>query len=243
MAVVCFVSDLHLFARRSSAASHYDDLLAAASQADRLVLGGDIFDFRWSTLANRELTASAALDWLRDLHEALPSTEIHYLLGNHDHVEPLVESLPSLCRLHPRLSWQTYYLRIGSAVFLHGDVADRPMTTERFERRRSRSLHHGRRRRGRLSNTAYAALLQTRTHQIVPRVVYPNRVAARRILTYLDRIGQRDGVREVFFGHTHRPIDAFGYRGVTFHNPGATIGQAPLVVLRTEIDDTSIAAG
>ena len=243
MRSVCFVSDLHLFARRSTAAAHYDHLVQTAAGCDLLVLGGDIFDYRWSTLASRQATTDAALDWLDRLLDDLPGTELRYLLGNHDHVQPLVDALPGFALVRPRLRWHEYYLRIGPAMFLHGDVADRPLrkesSREHFERRRSRSLHHGRRRRGRMSNAAYAALLQTRTQHVVPRVVYPKRVAARRILKYLDLIGQRDGVTELFFGHTHRPIDAFRYQGVTFHNPGAPIGAAPLVALRTEVETSA----
>ena len=248
MQTVCFVSDLHKFAARSDADAVEPELRRVVARSDRCVLGGDIFDFRWSTLANRQATADAALDWLDRLLADAPETEVRYLLGNHDHVTPLVDALPKFCRLRPRMHWHMYYLRVGPAVFLHGDVADRPLhqsrlSREQFERRRGRSLHHGRRRRGRLSNAAYAALLQTRTQHVVPRVVYPTAATAGRILSYLDQVGQRDGVQEVFFGHTHRAVDGFERDGVRFHNAGAPIGREPLIILQTEVpDDAAIAA-
>ena len=238
MQTVCFASDLHLFARRSSAPAHYGRLVEHAAACDRLVLGGDIFDFRWSTLASRQRTVDAALDWLQQLLADLPTTQVHYLLGNHDHVQALLDELPRFETQHPRFDWHQYYLRIGHAVFLHGDVADRPMTPQRFERRRLRSLYHGRRRRGRLSNAAYQAMLTTRVHNAIPLVIHPRRTVARRILHYLSLVGQREGVQEVFFGHTHRPVDGYVFRGVTFHNGGAPIGTAPLVLLQTEVDET-----
>ena len=243
MSRVCFVSDLHLFADRSRAAEQHGDLLAAARAADTLVLGGDIFDFRWSTHPSPQATADAAIAWLDRLHADLPTQRIRYLLGNHDHAQPLIDALPGFCAAHPRLDWHGSFLRLGQTVFLHGDVADRPMTPETFERRRSRSLHHGRRRRGPLSRAAYRAMLRTRMHEAVPRVVYPRRVAARRILHYLDQIGQRHGVRDVYYGHTHRAIEGFRHRGVTFHNAGAPIGDQPLRCLRADVADDVVAAG
>ena len=242
MSTACFVSDLHLFARRSTAAAHHELLLEHARRCDRVILGGDIFDFRWSTLANRRATADAAIGWLERLLDDLPTQEVHYLLGNHDHVQPMLDALPPLCRTQTRLQWHEYFLRLGETVFLHGDVADRPMNQHRIEQRRLRSLHHGRRRRGRISNAAYQAMLQTRVQHAVPRVVYPRRVAAGRILRYLETIGQRNGVREIFFGHTHRPVDGYELDGVTFHNAGAPIGDQPLCILQTTVDDTHVVA-
>jgi len=45
----CWVSDLHLFSRRSLGEQQFDIILAAARETDVFVLGGDIFDFSWST--------------------------------------------------------------------------------------------------------------------------------------------------------------------------------------------------
>ena len=62
-----FVSDLHLFSPRS-AAQAVPDQLAQVSAADQcIVLGGDIFDFRWSIRGSHELTLSAAIHWLEEL--------------------------------------------------------------------------------------------------------------------------------------------------------------------------------
>ena len=54
-----FVSDLHLFSGRTQAARHAPALHAAARRARTFVLGGDIFDFRWSTLGSVETTVRA----------------------------------------------------------------------------------------------------------------------------------------------------------------------------------------
>ena len=44
------VSDLHLFAYRSAGEEYFNSLRPQLNATDILVLNGDIFDFRWSTL-------------------------------------------------------------------------------------------------------------------------------------------------------------------------------------------------
>ena len=239
---VCFVSDLHLFARRSTAAAQYDTLVDAARTCDTLVLGGDIFDFRWSTQPTPDATAAAGIDWLGQLLDDVPEATVHYLLGNHDHTQPLIDRLPGFAATQPRFDWHGYYLRIGQTMFLHGDVADRPMSPGQFVRRRQRSLHHGRRRRGRFSNAAYQAALRVGVPQAVPHVVHPTGVTARRILRYLDAVDQRAGIAAVYFGHTHRRVSGFTCRGVRFWNPGAPIGGAALVPLLADVSEGVLAA-
>src|SRR5688572_3309334 len=78
------VSDLHLFAYRSAGMEYFDALRSQLTSADVLVLNGDIFDFRWSTLPNPEITANRAVEWLQAVRGAYPSCAIHYVLGNHD---------------------------------------------------------------------------------------------------------------------------------------------------------------
>ncbi|MBX3438851.1 MAG: hypothetical protein KF861_15270, partial [Planctomycetaceae bacterium] len=63
----CFVSDLHLFANRSRADRYLEAIERAADAADLCILGGDIFDFRWSTLPSTEATVESAVAWLRAL--------------------------------------------------------------------------------------------------------------------------------------------------------------------------------
>jgi hypothetical protein len=52
------------------------DVLATA---DLLVLNGDVFDFRWSTLPDMETTITAALKWLADITELREGRLVHYL--------------------------------------------------------------------------------------------------------------------------------------------------------------------
>ena len=61
---------------------------------------------------------------------------------------------------------------------------------------------------------------------MLPGAVYPKRIVARRILSYLRDIGQgpESGIQHVYFGHTHRAVNGYVHRGVVFHNGGAPIG-------------------
>ncbi|HTN77248.1 MAG TPA: metallophosphoesterase, partial [Pirellulaceae bacterium] len=79
-----FVSDLHLFSRRSQAQRYRDQLHATARDAKVFVLGGDIFDFRWSMLKSVEVTVDAAIIWLEELIAPHPDCQFHFVLGNHD---------------------------------------------------------------------------------------------------------------------------------------------------------------
>ena len=245
MPTVCFVADLHKFAARSDADRIDSELRRVAARCGRCVLGGDIFDFRWSTLGSREKTAEAAIDWLRGLVVACPTTQFHFLLGNHDHATPLLDRLPAFTDATARFAWHAYFLRVGSTVFLHGDAADIPRRrskrrspAERLASRRDRSLHHGRRPRSRAANGVYRQFVRSRLHHLVPRVAYPRRRVASRLTAYLEHLNlaAADGVRDVYFGHTHLPVDGYHYAGLRFFNGGAPIGSRSFRILTTEVE-------
>jgi len=218
-----FVSDLHLFANRSLADRYQEAIVRAASEAKDFVLGGDIFDFRWATHTTTRHALDDADRWLRDLAARCPQCHFHFLLGNHDHHQGLIHRLIELEERLPNLSWHRYYVRLGSSVFLHGDVAERKTDAAMLAASRSRRSNH--RRRGPVLRRVYDVVVSAGLHRPVPYVLYRRRTVARRILAYLEDIGQgpRHGVRNVYFGHTHRSMSHYYYRGVTFHNGGAPI--------------------
>ena len=217
-----FVSDLHLFANRSDAHRYLEEIALAASQAEAFVLGGDIFDFRWSRIPILRAVDRAA-EWLRELAESAPRCHFHLVLGNHDYHRALIDRLAKLEKQVSNFSWHRYYVRLGSSVFLHGDVADKTMNAEMLAAARDQWLD--RRRRGPFMSARYDVVVMTRLHKPVPHLVYAKRIVVRRISKYLDSVGQgsRDGVRNVYFGHTHRRMSNYHYRGLVFHNGGAPI--------------------
>jgi UDP-2,3-diacylglucosamine pyrophosphatase LpxH len=221
---VGFVSDLHLFTRRSEAARHLYAIRGAADRCRAFVLGGDIFDFRWSTLGSGAATVEAAIHWLEELAAAHPQCHFHYLLGNHDYYRRFLDRLARHADATPNFSLHRFYMRLGDSVFLHGDAARRRMTTEKLIRFRSRWLHAGP--ASRLRHRAYDLLLGTGLHRPIPYLIHSsNRRLARRIVAYLEHVGEgpHTGVRHVYFGHTHRRVSNYRYRGLTFHNGGAPI--------------------
>ncbi len=82
-----------------------------------------------------------------------------------------------------------------------------------------------RRRRGPFLSKLYDVVVATRLHKPLPRLVFARRIVVRRILKYLENIGEgpADGVRDVYFGHTHRRLSNYRYHGLAFHNGGAPI--------------------
>ncbi|MEX0585543.1 MAG: metallophosphoesterase [Pirellulales bacterium] len=234
MSKACFVSDLHLFANRSRGARHLDAIRQAAERSDLCVLGGDIFDFKWSTLPSGDHTVDAALHWLHDLAASVPRCRMHFLLGNHDFHPGLISRLPGLAQILPNFEWERFYLRQGNTMFLHGDVADRKMTAAHLEERRMRFRHEP---RSPAHHRAYDLIVNAHVHAVLPRAVYPQRIVARRILSYLQDIGHgpETGIEHVYFGHTHRAVSGYRHRGLVFHNGGAPIGCAPYRILELEI--------
>jgi UDP-2,3-diacylglucosamine hydrolase len=229
--LVSFVADLHLFSRRSDAPQYLGAIRRATAKSKAFILGGDIFDFRWSTLPTTEATAEAAMRWLEDLAHEQPGCQFHYLLGNHDYCQPFLDLLDQRAATLPNLSWHPFYLRMGDCMFLHGDAAGWQMTPDKLLRLRSRWLQAEP--AGRFRHRAYDLLVRTGLHRPIPYLVHPQRRVARRILEYLERVGQGPdaGVRHVYFGHTHRRMANYRYRNVTFHNGGAPIAGQPFHIL------------
>jgi UDP-2,3-diacylglucosamine hydrolase len=238
MAICYFVSDLHLFANRSKADRYLDDMLEAAARADYFVLGGDIFDFCWARTRSHSHTVEKAVAWLRTLLEASGRCEFHYVMGNHDYHEQFVAKLPELEQSLPNFHWHRYYVRLGSNLFLHGDVADREdHNAQTLAMARDEWLDAPR--RGPFLSRLYDVVVLTRLHKPLPHLVFSKRTVARRILKYLDEIGQgpSSGVKDVYFGHTHKPIKNYRLGGLVFHNGGVAIKGMKFRILEAYVEN------
>jgi UDP-2,3-diacylglucosamine pyrophosphatase LpxH len=217
-----FVSDLHLGTRRSQAPRHVEAIHGAAARADTFILGGDIFDFRWSTLPTADDTVRHAIRWLDDLVASHPQCNFHFVQGNHDCNRRFISALETYGTQRPNLTLHAYMLRQGANVFLHGDAADHPaMCQARLKKRREHWSHDES--RSQVRHVLYDLAVTARLHRLAGKVAHPRRRAVHRILGYLHRVGQgpETGVEHVYFGHTHDALQNYRYRGVTFHNPGA----------------------
>jgi UDP-2,3-diacylglucosamine hydrolase len=230
-----FVSDLHLFSRRSRAERHSQAIQDAASKAHTFVLGGDIFDFRWTTLPTINETIDSAVRWLDELSGAHPDCDFHFVLGNHDSNERFVARLAELAEGTPNLAWHDYFLRKGSGIFLHGDVSDRHTTPEMLARARQRCLVD--KKHGAAANMLYDWAVRARLHKLAMHVTKPKKTVARRLLSYLRHVGHgpESGLKNVYFGHTHAALSNYHYGGVAFHNSGAPIDGLDFQILETDI--------
>ena len=214
------ISDLHLFTRRTAADDYADAMREAAGRADFFVLNGDIFDFRWTTLASIEATTATAVQWLRSFAEVNPDCDLHFVMGNHDGTEFFVDYLDMLAVDVPNFLWYPSHVRIGDKLFCHGDLplSLRPIEPFRREHRRAK------RQKGPWLNSAYQCVVNTNLHR-VSDVLYSRRRCGETILRCLenDRQALADGITDVYFGHIHRAFSDYDCGGVMFHNTGAAI--------------------
>jgi len=227
-----FVSDLHLFSRRSCAPEIESRIRTAVQHAHTFVLGGDIFDFRWSTHLSLGHAIEDSMAWLQNLLEVNPNCKFHYLLGNHDCHPQFVASLDRLSQSIPQLSWHRHLLRIGNNVFLHGDIVDariRPGEEYHKVLDARRLIGEMRKPPTRVSHALYDMAIQARVHRLVVQVAKRRELVLGRLARYLEShdMDSHTGVRHVYFGHTHRKLIAVPRKGIQFHNPGAAIKGLP----------------
>jgi UDP-2,3-diacylglucosamine hydrolase len=91
---------------------------------------------------------------------------------------------------------------------------------------------------GKFKRGVYAVVHRARLHQPLAFLLHRKRHVARRILNYPDHLGEgaETGVRHVYFGHIHRRMFNYRYRGVTFHNCGAPIAGLRFRILEGSYD-------
>jgi len=231
-----FLSDLHLFSKRSRAEAYTAQIRETADRAHSLVLGGDIFDFKWSTRPSLRHSIDDAVSWVQDLIVSHPNCVFYYLLGNHDAHPDFVAELDRLAFAQPRLIWQPYVLRLGRCVFLHGDVLDgdsrHTMIDARRRKHQSSSFPHPYR------HWLYEAVVTTRLHRVAAQVVKRQATVLKLLDRYLDEQGlhAKSGVTDVYFGHTHREMDGVVHKGLTFHNGGASIKGLGFRIIETRLE-------
>lgn len=230
-----FMSDLHKFSRRSHSERHEAEIRDAAAKAKTFVLGGDIFDFRWSTIPTLEKTIDAALRWLDDLTQPCSHCDFHYVLGNHDFNLPFMEQLEEFAAVRDNFNWHRYYHRIGDCMFLHGDVPEGEVSHEELIAARQKSHHE--KQPHVIQHYLYDVAVQLRAHKAIVKSVNRKEKVAGRIFAYLQEIGHgpENGLQHVYFGHTHMPMGAYEYEGLRFHNGGAPIKHLDFRILEVPI--------
>ncbi len=231
-----FLSDLHLFSKRSRGDAYFRQIRETAEHAHTLVLGGDIFDFKWSTRPSLTHSIDEAIRWVEDLIVSHPNCAFYYVLGNHDAHPDFVAELDRLAFEQPRLVWQAYVLRLGRCVFLHGDVLDGDSQHETIDARRRK--HQEQAFPNPYRHWLYDAVVMARLHRVAVHVVKRQVTVLRMLARYLEEQGldASSGVTDVYFGHTHREMDGIEYHGLTYHNGGATIKGLGFRIIETRLE-------
>ncbi|MFW6158575.1 MAG: metallophosphoesterase [Planctomycetota bacterium] len=227
------ISDLHLLTPWSAAEEYLAEMQEAAGRSDFFVLNGDIFDFRWSELSTIDRSVDAAIDWLRAFMDAAPRCRLIYVLGNHDNLRDLAGRLDELQAEGEHFDWRPSHVRIGSALFTHGDLLLRADVVDPFRRRLQPSVV----KKSKTLSRVYHLLHTMRMHRWYAPV-YGERRLARRMVRAMDRAGNgvMKGVTDVYFGHVHMRFTDFNYRGLTFHNTGSVINGLPWHMLEVDVE-------
>ena len=215
-----FVSDLHVFSGRSKGETLPSELQGAYPESSLLVLGGDIFDFKWSSLGETG-TLLAAEKWLHSLLDQWRG-EVIFLAGNHDCLPKFFGVLNQVSRHCERFAWHRHHLHLGDAVFLHGDVLDAGHDLSKLDSYRDR--FHPKSKQSTFSRRAYGALVAMRIHRMAPQLRHRELQTCQKLLRLLPQLVKAPGrIRRVFFGHTHVAVAGRELNGVKFYNPGAAI--------------------
>ncbi|MFO0941528.1 MAG: metallophosphoesterase [Pirellulales bacterium] len=247
MANSFFISDLHLFSRRSCAGLWEDRFRAAIEQSHTFILGGDIFDFRWSTQQTLQHAVDDAMEWLRELLRINANCSFHYLLGNHDCHPDFIAALKDLSYSTANFVWHRHFLRIENSVFLHGDVVDAKVRAgQNFDQILDAKRLAGELRDPpkALSHALYDVAVRARVHRLVVQIAKPNELVLRKLIHYLKLhdLTAESGVTDVYFGHTHRRLNAIPYEGMRFYNPGAAIKGLPFNMIEATVNAVPLAS-
>ncbi|OUT54858.1 Calcineurin-like phosphoesterase superfamily domain protein [Stieleria bergensis] len=237
-----FVSDLHLFSSRSTGPQWMEAINQSVRDSQTFVLGGDIFDFKWSTLQCDKRSTEMAERWIVDLMQHNPECNMHFVLGNHDSHPIFVDRLESIAQRHTNFHWHRYFVRMDQCLFLHGDVADGKLAHDQLDRRRQKI--EAKKPRRKHWHVAYDLAIKAKLHHLAMMSIRELKVL-KCIRQYADQIqhSTAEGVTDVFFGHTHIDLDGVEYRGMKFHNGGAAIQGLPFRILQADLGQPQLVQG
>jgi UDP-2,3-diacylglucosamine hydrolase len=112
-------------------------------------------------------------------------------------------------------------LRIGSSLFLHGDVVDLKTGAVDLATVRKRYADI----EPQLSSMIFATLVSHFRLNAIEYLRHSKAALAKKILGYLriQHPSDLEGTNAIYFGHTHVPFANFLYEGIRFYNSGSLI--------------------
>lgn len=129
------MSDIHRAAHISALPDYEAALVRQMGAFEHVVLNGDNFELFYldakffnhdASTAPHTLVKSAVKDSLQFLETCLqqnPQTTIHLVLGNHELIHKFRNGLDKLQQKYPNFEWSPEAIKIGNALFVHGDLA------------------------------------------------------------------------------------------------------------------------
>lgn len=233
----CFVSDLHFLSPRSMAHKWMPAIEAACRDSRLIVLGGDIFDFRWATLGGHQASLGAARRWLESFIERHAHATIVYVMGNHDCHPDLQALLEELTQRHRQLRWCAESYQVADCLFCHGDILDAG-GQELLTGYRAKFQHE--RQASRAAHGLYDAAVAMRLHRTIPKLFHRPRTTCGRLQALLNINGTlssaQSRVHRVFFGHTHVPIYELVLEDIAYFNPGAALRHMNFAPIQFEVE-------
>ena len=222
-----FLSDLHLFSSRCNVSFDLSAVHAFRTDSDCIVLGGDLFDFKWSRYGDAESTSREALLWLKAFLSETGDSHVIYLSGNHDCLPGFEEALSEYAKNCPRFHWIEHACKVGDCLFLHGDILDANGASLNALRDYRREFHHPVARPVAM-HRMYDIGVELRLHIAVASLIRKKIATCLQLANVLQSQTSFDfdSVQRVYFGHTHVPIDGIKYDGKQFFNPGAMLKYA-----------------
>lgn len=236
------ISDLHLLAKRSAGESLLEELGPQLERCELLVLNGDTFDFRWSTLRGETASIAAAVEWVEEQLARMQGREVHFVYGNHDCLGAFREKLEPLALERANLHVHEFYLHLGDQLFLHGDCANRKMDVAAMTA--FRAGWENDKPRGKFSAAMYDAVDKTGLCWQFHRRYFPQGITVNRVAHYLDAVlpEWQGKVSDCYFGHTHLPFRDHEHDGVRFHNTGSGICGMGFQPLEFEFESKEVGA-
>ncbi len=232
-----FISDLHLLSQRSVGQSIWDQQKPLIKSADAIVLGGDIFDFRWSRMGSLNATLKEAKDWLAKAIDVNPNAQWVYLMGNHDSLPSMQRLLEQMHHENPRFHWSPDHYQLGRNVFLHGDILD--ALRHRDGLKGYRLKFHEEKPKGKVGNAMYSVVIHSRLHGAIPAVRHTRKRTCSEILKHLQNTmhSSMEDVDNIYFGHTHVPISGYRLGRYSFYNAGSGIRHLRCVPALFRLDE------
>lgn len=224
------VSDNHFWSVKGSLAHERrmtDQLDRQVGRFDHFVFNGDLADYEASRYSVPD-TTRRAVAYVARFAKKFPNTEIHYVLGNHDGTQGLYAALRKAAKKLPNLHVHPVGVRIGEALFMHGDRAhvggdffrsDGAIGNDSFRVAMPEEIPRFSKSQARIERLA----VKTNLQHVADLYNRPSRIIAE-LQASLTRYPNpvMDGVKHVVTGHTHLAYEK-KKDGITWHNSGAMV--------------------